>query len=130
MEIQLKNVERLATSYDVTRAIAKVLHGRSFANAQSHKQSRPLNFSIALSPDTVPNSIRNGGSGTLIIPFLPHAQKFLRFLETRRVRVKVRGKPIHFHPSNKAPRRRTIDTLAKVCLLCYGPVACLILLSS
>lgn len=128
MEIQLKNVERLATSYDVTRAIAKVLHGRSFANTHSH--SRPLNFSIALSPDTVPNSIRNGGSGTLIIPFLPHAQKFLRFLETRRVRVKVRGKPIHFHPSNNAPRRRIVDTLAKVRFLCYGPVACLILLSS
>jgi RNA-dependent RNA polymerase len=114
MEIQLKNVERLATSYDVTRAIAKVLHGRSFVTGHYPQQSRPINFSVTLSPDTVPNSIRNGGSGTLTIPFLSHAKQFLAFLVTRRLKIKVHGRAIHFYPSHQAPKHRVLDTLAKV----------------
>ncbi|KAF8484343.1 RdRP-domain-containing protein [Gautieria morchelliformis] len=114
MEIQLKQVERLATSYDVTRAIAKVLHGQSFVAAHCPQQSRPVNFSVVLTPDTVPNSIRNGGAGTLTVPSVRLGQDFLRFLHTRRVKVTVLGRNVQFSSSPSIPRRNLIDTLTKV----------------
>jgi RNA-dependent RNA polymerase len=117
MEIQLKKVDRLATSYDVTRAIAKVLHGQSFVSAHLPQQSRPVNFLVVLTPDTVPNSIRNGGGGTLIVPKVGLGQKFLKFLQTQRVKVTVLGRNIQFFAIRSTPRHNLIDTLAKVILL-------------
>lgn len=123
MEIELRNVERLATSYDVTRAIAEILHSESFVATYRTRQSRPVNFQVVLSPDTVTNSIRNGGTGILTIPYLQLAKKFLIYLHTRRIKVAVFGRSIHFSQSPSVPRRRLLDTLAKVFLpLCLNSV--------
>lgn len=114
MDIDLKYVHRLATSYDVTRAIAEVLHGQAFVAAHCPHQSRPVNFQVLLKPDTVPSSIRNGGAGTLTLPTSKLGEKFLSFLRSQRVVVKVLGRKLHFAPNPKVPSSRLQDTLAKV----------------
>ena len=117
MDIELKNVHRLATSYDVTRAIAEILHGQSFVTTHRSQQSRPVNFQVVLKPDSVPSSIRNGGAGTLTVPDARLGHRFLGFLDKRRIRVRVLGRIIYFVPNPIAPRRRLQDTLAKVCVV-------------
>ena len=118
MDIELRSVHRLATSYDVTRAVAGVLHSQSFVRGHCPEQSRPVNFQVVLKPDTVPNSIRNGGVGTLTLPDVQLGHDFLAFLRKRGAIVKVLGRKIHFAPSPTVPGRRLQDTLAKVCCFC------------
>ncbi|KAF8590048.1 RdRP-domain-containing protein [Ramaria rubella] len=114
MEIQLKDVARLANVYDVTRAIAKVLHGDAFIAAHCLDLSRLVNFSVDLERDNVPNSIRNGGTGTLTLPSVELGQKFLQFLRVRHVKVKVLGRRLSFLPTSVVPRPSLVHTLQKV----------------
>jgi RNA-dependent RNA polymerase len=114
MDIYMQDVARLATSFDVTRAIAKVLHSPAFVTAHLPHQPRPVNFLVVLDPDGVPNSIRNGGTGTLTVPTVQLGRNFLDYLRIRRIKVKVLTRNIRFSQSTTIPRRNTVHTLEKV----------------
>lgn len=114
MDIHMKDVAPLATSFDVTRAIAKILHAPAFVEAYLPHQSRPVNFQVILEPDYVPNSIRNGGTGTLTLPTKRVGGNFLDYLRTRRIKVKVYNRLIRFSQSATIPNLKTVHILKRV----------------
>ena len=114
MDIRMREVARLATSFDVTRAIAEILHAPAFVETYLPHQIRPVNFQVILEPDHVPNSIRNGGTGTLTLPTEQLGKKFLGYLQSRQIKVKVLNRQIRFCKSTTRPHRRIVHTLEKV----------------
>jgi RNA-dependent RNA polymerase len=64
MDLDIVNVHYQANEWDVTRAIAAVLHTRDeFKPAEGERQ---LNFKVRLHPREV--GLRNNGTGVLTLP--------------------------------------------------------------
>ena len=67
MEFDIRNVDFEASDYQVTKAIAAVLHTHDvFLPREADSEERLLNFKVKLNPRGV--GVRNDGTGKLTLP--------------------------------------------------------------
>jgi len=114
MDIQLTYIDKVASKYDVIRAIATILHGEVFVKAHCPNFTRPVNFEVLLDPDLVPSSIRNAGTGLLTLPTKQLGIDFLNFLAKRKIKIKVNQKPLRLRAATTDPQPRLVRILKKV----------------
>ncbi|KAG1724765.1 RNA dependent RNA polymerase-domain-containing protein [Suillus paluster] len=114
MEFIIRNVDFGATEYDVTKAIAEVLHacpGPFVSDADA--QQRLINFRVTLDKNEC-GGVRNSGSGTLRLPSKSVGLKFCRLVDVEDgITIKVGKKCLKFRPTTKHIPNDILITLAK-----------------
>ncbi|KZT71262.1 RdRP-domain-containing protein [Daedalea quercina L-15889] len=113
MEIELADISRDATVWDVKRKIGSILHGDYFYNPTDPKD-RPANFEVTL--DAGPNGIRHNGSGVLTLGSRKLGDKFFKWLHnpgSYEVDVKLYDRKIRFFKSKNRPKRNLTQILEK-----------------
>jgi len=105
MNIDIRYIPREVSEWDVTRAIANILHGDEFPVSE---EEREINFKVELDDDDV-SGVGHKGSGTLTVPQAAIGRKFLAVVKETPVR--VAGKKLKFFRSHKPPPRHLSETL-------------------
>jgi RNA-dependent RNA polymerase len=113
MELNISQIDTKASKWDVTRAIAAVLHEKPGPPFFEYGGSpgRKLNFKVALNEG--PSSLRNNGTGLLTVPSEKVGHKLLGWLRKPRNRICVLGKPIKLREAKTRPSPYRIMTLEK-----------------
>ncbi|KAG0701519.1 RNA dependent RNA polymerase-domain-containing protein [Suillus ampliporus] len=114
MEFIIRNLDFQVTEYEVTKAIAEVLHacpGPFVSDADG--QRRLINFRVTLDKNEC-GGVRNNGSGSLILPSKDVGLKFRRLVDVEDgVTIKVGRKRLKFRPTAKHIPNSTLVTLVK-----------------
>lgn len=108
MDLNIKHIPNEVNNWEVTRAIAAVLHSESFAPV--NEDGRLLNFRVKLN-DNLAGGVRNDGTGILTLPTEQIAHKFLSFVFNEPVKIKSRK--LKFYKQNKPPSPGVVETLRK-----------------
>lgn len=97
--------------WDVTRAIAVVLHSDEFAPRRQdpYAVDRPINFRVKLNLSKA-GGVGNDGTGTLTLPTPDAGNKFLKWVKESPI--KIAGKKVKFYRCGP-PRRDIAVTLEK-----------------
>lgn len=111
LSIDFKNVPKTASEYDVTRAVASVLHGNAFKEKFCKTLTRPLNFRVILESDGVPSSIRNSGRGTLVMPTPEMREHFMRFIIVNEMKICVGNRALRFTTSDRKSDPKVVKIL-------------------
>jgi RNA-dependent RNA polymerase len=95
MDLAIIYLSNSLNEWDVTRAIALVLHSEEFAPRRQdpYAVDRPINFRVKLNPSKA-GGVGNDGSGTLTLPTVEAGQKFLRWVKDNPI--KLEGKKLKF----------------------------------
>ncbi|KAH9930752.1 RdRP-domain-containing protein [Fomitopsis serialis] len=115
MEIDLRNISRDATVWDVKRKIGSILHGDYFYNPTDPKD-RPANFQVTLNEG--PNGITHNGSGVLTLGSRKLGDRFFKWLHNPAnqgtdVDVELNGQKIRFFKGQSRPQRNLVQILEK-----------------
>ncbi|KAH9850349.1 RdRP-domain-containing protein [Lenzites betulinus] len=111
MEIEMSGLNFSATTWDVKRALAEVLHGEYFFNPAAHK-SRQTNFKVEFR-EPGPGSLPTDGTAVLIVADRKLGDDFFRWVCMKGHSVKVNGRKLWFSRSEKRPPRRLVESLSK-----------------
>jgi hypothetical protein len=90
MEFEIAGIDSRANKYEVTKAIAAVLHSEEFFTSPDDSRPRPMNFQVTLEEPTVLGPLHNG-RGKLCIPTKRDGQLFSKW--TRLPKNKIRFGP-------------------------------------
>ncbi|KAA1469188.1 RdRP-domain-containing protein [Dentipellis sp. KUC8613] len=112
MELELENVDRNASIYDVQRAIAAVLHGPDFYRPDATgppSRQRVTNFKVELEPRPA-GGVGNAGRGRLILPSRTIGKRLLNWIfqfdhmnEKNTIRVLRRNLKIYYSDKRVPP---------------------------
>ncbi|KAK0463788.1 RNA dependent RNA polymerase-domain-containing protein [Desarmillaria tabescens] len=97
MNIALHYLPTTVNAWDVTRALAEVLHSDEFHPV--HENERPLNFKVELNPSKM-GGVRNDGTGILQLPTEAIGRKFLGWAKETPIRIE--NKKIRVYPKGHA----------------------------
>ncbi|KAK1227232.1 hypothetical protein PQX77_009776 [Marasmius sp. AFHP31] len=115
MDLNIRYIPEYITEWDLTRILAReILHTDEF-HPRTHPDERKINFKASLNPSKA-GGVRNDGTGTLTLPHLKIAHRFLDWV--KETPLKINGKKIKFFASKdsgKKPREwhSTILTLQR-----------------
>ncbi|KDR73538.1 hypothetical protein GALMADRAFT_251265 [Galerina marginata CBS 339.88] len=110
MDVQIKYIPYDASQWDVTRAIAVILHSDDFAPVV---EGRLINFAVRLEYIDK-SSIRNNGKGLLTLPTEPTGIKFLAYVsDPNSDGVRINGKKLKFIRQTRPPPQGLVLTLRK-----------------
>jgi RNA-dependent RNA polymerase len=108
MDIDIKFIPKEVNKWEVTRAIATVLHSEDFAPVEV--EGRLLNFRVKLN-DNPAGGVRNDGTGILTLPSEDVARKFFSYVS--KDPIKVNGRKLKFYRRSKPPPPGLVETLSK-----------------
>lgn len=108
MDVRIKYLPSGVNEWDVTRAVAKILHSEEFAPISDDE--RLINFKVKLNP-SLAGGVRNDGTGTLTLPTTNVGNKFLNFV--RDTPIKLEGKKVKFYKQEREPPKWLALTLDK-----------------
>lgn len=109
-EFNIRNLDRKATKYTVTKRIVEVLHQCPGPFVTDEDQRLP-NFDVKLGEGVI-GGIRNDGTGTLTMT-KEVGRKFYRLYRQREIVITVGGRELKFYHSDKPIRRDLTLTLQK-----------------
>ncbi|RPD66474.1 RdRP-domain-containing protein [Lentinus tigrinus ALCF2SS1-7] len=109
MEIELADVSREATQWDVKRIFGAILHGEGFYDASDPK-ARPINFKVTLNPG---QGVQNNGTGSLILPHRKVGDKLLKWVYEEHHPVLVNGRRARLFRTKNRPGRGLKEQLEK-----------------
>ena len=111
MDLGIRYLPGDVSEFDVTRAIAVVLHSDEFAPRRQDPNAvdRPVNFRVKLNPSKA-GGVGNDGSGTLTLPTSDVGNKFLKWVKASPL--KIGSKKIKFF-RHGVPVRHLAVTLDK-----------------
>ncbi|TFK34873.1 RNA dependent RNA polymerase-domain-containing protein [Crucibulum laeve] len=107
MDIGIKFLPTEATKWDVTRAIAEVLHSPDFMPTSD---GRLINFDVLLNM-WEGGGIRNNGTGRLTLPTPKIGGRFLTWVEDRPIR--IMKKKVKFFKYHNTPPENVVSRLVK-----------------
>ena len=112
MDLTIRHLPGSVNEWDVTRAIAVVLHSDEFAPRRQdpYAVDRPINFRVKLNPSKA-GGVGNDGTGTLTLPTVGAANKFLIWV--KETPIKIAGKKVKFYRHGPPPRKDIAVTLEK-----------------
>ncbi|KAH9843166.1 RdRP-domain-containing protein [Rhodofomes roseus] len=115
MEIELRDISRDATIWEVKRKIGSILHSDYFYNPTDPKD-RPANFQVSLNEG--PNGITHNGTGILSLGSRKLGDRFLRWLHNpglheSDIDVQLNGRKIRFFRSKNRPNHGLQQILEK-----------------
>ena len=95
MNLNIQYLPRDVNRWDVTRALAPILHSDEFAPRQRdpNKVDRPVNFKVELK-ESKAGGVGNDGTGVLTLPTESLGKKFLLWIKEKPL--KIQGKKIKF----------------------------------
>jgi RNA-dependent RNA polymerase len=96
--------------WDLTRALALILHSDSFLQRDEDERFRKINFRVKVNPSPA-GGVRNDGTGTLTLPTVPIGYRFLDYVKEKPL--KLDSKKIKFSPSKEKPAHNTALSLQK-----------------
>ncbi|KAF9481150.1 RdRP-domain-containing protein [Pholiota conissans] len=108
MDIGLKYLPREVNNWEVTRALAGIIHSEGFAPVDV--DGRVINFQVKLN-DNPAGGVRNDGTGTLTLPSENIGRRFLAHV--MKEPVTINGKRIKFFKHDKPPHSWLVKTLSK-----------------
>ncbi|KAJ8457282.1 hypothetical protein ONZ45_g18370 [Pleurotus djamor] len=107
LQLTIRYLDRDSNKWDVTRAIAAVLHSDEFSRTELGE--RKVNFEVMLNPSKA-GGVGNDGTGKMIIPNSSIANRFLRWVKDRPLKM---GKAkLRFYPEG-VPLNWKQQTLAR-----------------
>jgi len=107
MDIGIKYLPHEANEWQVTRAIASVLHSDDFAPVVP---GRLINFRVKLK-ESAAGGVRNDGTGQLTLPTEQTGTRFLRHVAD--TPIKIDGRKLKFWKQNRSPHQGLAMTLQK-----------------
>lgn len=110
MDLNIKYIPKDVNSWDVTRAIASVLHSELESTRVDSEGRRPVNFRVTLNANPA-GGVGNNGTGILTLPTQEISRKFLSFVYNNPIRIK--SKKVLFSEKRGEPRPRLVETLKK-----------------
>jgi RNA-dependent RNA polymerase len=112
MDFKIRYLHDELSEWDVTRAIACIVHSDEFTPRRQDPNAvdRPINFRVKLNPSKA-GGVRNDGSGTLTLPTSDIGNKFHRWIQDSPL--KMKGKKLKFFRLGLPKERGLAVTLDK-----------------